>query len=74
MVENHPMLMMMEIQIYLQIKVYIPMVMNNWGKFNDTELPKKEYFYRKSYDEHISGDGHGIDLNDKIWANIVIHF
>jgi hypothetical protein len=30
--------------------------MNNWERFNDTELPKKEDFYSKLYDEHISND------------------
>jgi len=30
--------------------------MNAWDKFNETELPKKEDFYSKLYDEHISED------------------
>ena len=30
--------------------------MNNWEGFNDTELPTKEDFYSKLYDEHISDD------------------
>ena len=30
--------------------------MNNRDRFNDTELPKKENFYSKLYDEHISHD------------------
>ena len=29
--------------------------MDNWDKFNDTELPKQD-FYSKFYDEHISND------------------
>ena len=30
--------------------------MNNWERFNDTELPTKEAFYSKLYNEHISDD------------------
>ena len=29
--------------------------MNNWDKWNDTELPKS---YSKLHDGHISGDGY----------------
>ena len=29
---------------------------NNWERFNDTELPTKEYIYSKLYDAHISDD------------------
>ena len=32
--------------------------MNNWDKFNDTELLKKEEFYSNLYDGHISDDGY----------------
>ena len=28
--------------------------MNNWERFNDTELLSKEEFYSKLYDEHIT--------------------
>ena len=30
--------------------------MNNWDRFNDTELPNEENFYNKLYDEHKSND------------------
>ena len=32
--------------------------MNNWDRFNDTELPKQEYFYSKLYDAHIRNDAY----------------
>ena len=28
--------------------------MNSWEKFDETELPKKEYFYSNLYEEYIN--------------------
>ena len=36
--------------------VYPHDYMNTWDKFNEPELPSKEHFYSKLYDEHISDD------------------
>ena len=39
--------------------------MNNWDKFNDTELPKKKYFYSKLYDEHITEGEY--EITNLVW-------
>ena len=55
-VENHHVKDDKDLDILTDKGVYPYDYMNAWDKFNETELPKKEDFYSKLYDEHISED------------------